>query len=85
MGISKGGLGGLVYAGAALVSKKQAGGLPDKALLVATANKLYAFKTKQKGRKWIAGDEVAAWERAGLRVSGRASMGLTMLKLESPS
>ena len=46
MGISKGGLGGIVYAGAALVSKKQAGGLPDKALLVATADKMYAFKTK---------------------------------------
>ena len=85
MGISKGGLGGIAYAGAALFSKKQAGGMPDKALLVATADKIHAYKAKFKGRKWVAGDEVAVWDRAGLRISGRPSMGLTMLEIESPS
>ena len=85
MGISKGGLGGLVYAGAALVSKKQAGGLPDKALLVATADKLYAFKTKPKGRKWIAGDEVAVWERAGLRVERQGFDGPDDARARVPS
>ena len=48
MGISNAGLGGIVYAGAALFSKKQAGGMPDKALLVATADKIHAYKTSSR-------------------------------------
>jgi hypothetical protein len=85
MAISKTGLGAIAYAGAALIAKKQSGGLPDKVLLAATRDRVYAFKTKPKGRKWVAGDEVAVWERAGLRVSGRPSTGVTMLDLESPA
>lgn len=84
MAISKSGLGAIAYAGAALVAKKKAGGLPDKALLVATPTKVHAFKVKPKSRGWNVGDEVAVWDRAGLRASGEPSMGLTMLKLESP-
>ena len=68
MGISNAGLGGIVYAGAALFSKKQAGGMPDKALLVATEDKIHAYKAKFKGRNFVAGDEVAVWDRAGLRI-----------------
>ena len=80
MGISHAGLGGIAYAGAALFSKKRAGGLPDKALLVATPTKLRAFKAKIKGR-----DEVAVWDRAGIQASTKQSLGLTMLTVESPS
>lgn len=85
MGISYGGLGGIAYAASALMSKKQAGGLPDKALLVATPTKVHAYKVKPKGRGWKIGDEVAVWDRAGLRVSTEQKMGLTMLTVESPA
>jgi len=82
-GISYGGLGGVAYAASALFSKKQAGGLPDKALLVATPTKVRAFKAGVKGRGFKIGDEVAVWERAGLRASTEPKSGLTMLTLES--
>jgi hypothetical protein len=85
MGMSYGGLGGLAYAASALFSKKQAGGLPDKALLVATPTKVRAFKCGVKGRGFKIGDEVAVWERAGLKASTAAKMGLTMLTVESPT
>ena len=85
MGISKARLGALAYAGAALTAKKQAGGLPERVLLVATQDKLYAYKAKMKGRNWKVEDEVAVWERAGLKVAGRPSSGLTMLDIESPA
>jgi hypothetical protein len=85
MGISYGGLGGLAYAASALFSKKQAGGLPDKALFVATPTKVRAFKARVKGRGFRIGDEVAVWDRAGLKATTEAKAGLTMLTLESPS
>ena len=85
MGVSYGGLGGLAYAASALFSKKQAGGLPDKALLVATPTKIRAFKAGVKGRGFKIGDEVAVWERAGVKASTEQKMGLTMLTLESPT
>ena len=85
MGISKARLGAIAYAGAALTAKKQAGGLPERVLLVATADKLYAYKAKPKGRDWKVEEEVAVWDRAGLKVAGRPSSGLTMLDIESPA
>lgn len=83
MGISKARLGAIAYAGAALTAKKQAGGLPDKTLLVATGDKIYAYKAKMKGRNWKVEEEVAVWDRASLKAVGRPSTGLTMLDLES--
>jgi len=85
MGISKARLGAIAYAGAALTSKKQAGGLPERVLLIATQDKLYAYKAKPKGRNWKVEEEVAVWDRAGLKVAGRPSSGLTMLDIESPT
>ena len=85
MGISHAHLGGLAYAGAALFGKKQAGGLPDKTLFVATPTKLHAFKAKIKGRGFKIGDEVAVWERDALQAGTKPSMGLTMLTVESPA
>jgi len=38
-----------------------------------------------RGRNYKLGDEVAVWERAGLRISTEPKMGLTMLTIESPA
>jgi hypothetical protein len=83
MGISKGGLGALAYGASALFSKKQAGGLPDKVMLALTPTKLHAFKLKIRGSDWAAGDEVGAWDRAGLIASTEQKMGVTMLTVRS--
>jgi hypothetical protein len=83
MGISHAGLGGLAYAGASLFHRGKAGGLPDKTLFVATPTRLHAFKARIKGRGFRIGDEVAVWERAGLRARTESKMGLTMLTIES--
>ncbi len=83
--ISKGQLGGLVYAANALRNKKKAGGLPQQAFLIVTPTKLHAFKYKLRGRNYKLDDEVAVWDRAGLRVSTEPKLGLTMLTIESPA
>ena len=77
--------GGLPYLATKLISKKRAGGLPEKVILAVTTGRVYAFKQKQKGRRMVATDEVAVWERAGLQVSTDVSMGMTKLTIESPS
>jgi len=81
---SKAQLGGAVYAGIKMLRKKKAGGLPDKVMLAATPEKLYAFKLSV-GRSYKLGDEVGLWERAGLKVSSDASGGMTSLTIESPT
>lgn len=83
--ISKGGLGGLVYAANSLRNKKKAGGLPQQAFLIVTPSKLHAFKYKLRGRGYTLQDEVAVWDRPGLRISTEVKMGLTMLTIESPA
>ena len=82
-GISKGGLGGVVYAANALRNKKKAGGLPNQVFLVVTPTKLHAFKYKFRGRDYSLQDEAGVWDRAGLRVSTKQQLGLTMLTIES--
>jgi hypothetical protein len=81
---SKAQMGGLVYAGIKILRKKKAGGLPDKVMLAVTPGKLYAFKLSV-GRGYRLGDEVALWERAGLKISTDASGGMTALTIESPA
>lgn len=87
--IASKGLGGLAYAGVGLVRKKKAGGLPQQALLVLTPDRLHAFKYKTKYSKRQAryeiGDEVAVWDRAGVRASTEKKMGMTQLTIESPA
>ena len=83
--ISKGQLGGLVYAANSLRNKKKAGGLPQQAFLVVTPTKLHAFKYKMRGRGYSLKEEVAVWDRAGLKISTEPKMGLTMLTIESPA
>jgi hypothetical protein len=76
--------GGIVYAGVRLFNKKKAGGLPDKVMLAVTPEKLYAYKLKM-GRDYKLGDEVAVWERGGLRISTDLGGGMTALTIESPA
>jgi hypothetical protein len=76
--------GGIAYAAVRLMGKKKAGGLPDKVMLAVTPERLYAFKLKV-GREYKLGDEVAAWDRAALRVSTDSSGGMTALTIESPA
>ena len=83
--ISKGQLGGLVYAANALRNKQKADGLPQQAFLVVTPTKVHAFKYKLRGRSYKLGEEVAVWDRPGLRVSTQQKLGLTMLTIESPA
>jgi hypothetical protein len=83
---SKAQLGGLVYAGIKMVRKKKAGGLPDKVMLAVTPEKLYAYKLKV-GRDYKLGEEVAVWDRAGLRISTNrgSGSGMTAVTIESPA
>ena len=66
--------GGLLYAGIKLMNKKKAGGLPDKVMIAVTPEKVYAFKLKV-GRDYKLGDEVAVWDRGGLKIDTTASRG----------
>jgi hypothetical protein len=81
---SKAQMGGIVYAGIKMLRKKQAGGLPDKVMLVVTPNKIHAFKLRV-GREHKLGDEVATWDRAGVKVSAEQGSGMTALTIESPA
>jgi hypothetical protein len=82
---SKAQLGGLVYAGIKMFNKKKAGGLPERVMLAATPGKLYAFKLGFKGRDYKLGDEVAVWDRPGLKVSTERTTGMTALTISSPT
>jgi hypothetical protein len=82
--LSKAG-GGLPYAVMGLFRKKQAGGLPQHVMLAVTPTKLYAFKRKAKGSKMVVTDEVAVWDRAGLKVGTEQGGGMTKLTIESPA
>jgi hypothetical protein len=81
---SKAQLGGLVYAGIKLFNKKKAGGLPERVILVATPQKLYALNFGFKGRDYKIKNEAAVWDRAGLRFSSEVKSGMTALTIESP-
>jgi hypothetical protein len=85
MGISKARLGAIAYAGSALASKKRAGGLPSSFLLAVTPTKLYAFKYKAGRKGPNVKEEVAVWERAGLKASVERPRSTTRLTIESPA
>jgi hypothetical protein len=82
---SKAQLGGIVYAGIKLLNKKKAGGLPERVMLAVTPDKLYAFNFGFKGRDYKIKDEVAVWDRPGLKVSTERKSGMTALTIESPA
>jgi len=81
---SKAQLGGLVYGGIKMLRKKKAGGLPDKVMLAVTPNRVRAFKLGFRGRDHKLGDEVASWDRTGLKANADRSGAMTALTLESP-
>ena len=78
-------VGGIVYAGIKLARKKKAGGLPERVMLVVTPNNLYALNFGFKSREYKIKQEVAVWERAGLRISTEQKTGMTALTIESPA
>jgi hypothetical protein len=82
---SKAQLGGLVYAGIKMLRKKRAGGLPEKVILAVTPSRIYAFKLVLRGRDHRIGDEVARWERAGVKVGADRGGTMTSLTIESPA
>jgi uridine phosphorylase len=77
--------GGLGRVAVGLARKKKAGGLPQQVLLAVTADNLYAFKCKISRQGYQAENEVARWQRAGLRISTQEKMGLTNITIESPA
>jgi hypothetical protein len=76
--------GGLPYAAVGMMRKKRSGGMPDKVILAVTPTKLYAFSWKQKGRGYKVKDEVAVWDRTGIRCSSAKAGNMTALTVESP-
>jgi hypothetical protein len=83
--------GALPYALARKRQKSRAGGLPEHFIVAVTAERVYAFERKVKGRDPIGqvGGEVGRWERAALRVSSRSDRSaggmLLNVKIESPA
>ncbi len=83
---SKAQLGGIVYSAIKLLRKRQAGGLPEKVMLVVTPGKLYALDLGFRGRDYKVKGEAAVWDRAGLRIDAKkGSSGMTTLTIASPA
>jgi hypothetical protein len=82
--ISKLQVGALAYGAAGMLGKKRAGGLPGQFLLAVTPTKLHAFDYKMKGGKTVeVKEEVAAWDRSGLKVGTEKLQTTTRVTLES--
>jgi len=82
-GISKTQAGALAYGAASLMGKKRAGGLPGSFLLAVTPKGVHAFKYKMKRNGVEAKEEVAAWDRKGLKVSTSPMKTTTRVTLET--
>jgi hypothetical protein len=82
--ISKSQAGALAYGAAHLMGKKKAGGLPGSFLLAVTPSGLHAFKYKMKRNGVEAKEEVAAWDRAGLKAGTERMQTTTRVTLEWP-
>jgi hypothetical protein len=83
--------GALPYAIARKRQQMRAGGLPEHFILAVTAERVYALERKIKMREYMGeiGEEVACWDRAGLRVCSKpdrtvGGMGLNVT-IESPA
>jgi hypothetical protein len=66
------------------MGKKKAGGLPGSFLLAVTPSGLHAFKYKMKRNGVEAKEEVAAWDRAGLKAGTERMQTTTRVTLEWP-
>jgi hypothetical protein len=82
--ISKTQAGALAYGAAHLMGKAKAGGLPGQFLLVVTPKGLHAFKYKMKRKGPEAKEEVAAWDRSGLKAVTERMQTTTRVTLEWP-
>jgi hypothetical protein len=82
--ISKARGGALAYGAAHLMGKKKAGGLPESFLLAVTPDSLHAFKYKMKRSSAEVKEEVAAWDREGLKVTTEPMKTTTRVTLEWP-
>jgi hypothetical protein len=82
-GISKLQVGALAYGAAHAAGKKRAGGLPGQFLLAVTPTKLYAFKYKQRRKGIEVKEQVAEWDRAGLKASVDGKATTKRLTLET--
>ncbi len=82
--ISKTQAGALAYGAAHLMGKAKAGGLPGQFLLAVTPNGLHAFKYKMKRKGPEAKEEVAAWDRSGLKAGTERMQTTTRVTLEWP-
>ena len=83
-GISKLQAGALVYGAAHLTGKARGAGLPGQFLLAVTPTKVHAFKYKMKRSGVEAKEEVASWDRAGLKVATERLATTTRVRLEWP-
>ena len=82
--ISKAQAGALAYGAAHLMGKAKAGGLPGQFLLAVTPKGLHAFKYKMKRKGPEAKEEVAVWDRSGLRAGTERMQTTTRVTLEWP-
>jgi hypothetical protein len=76
------GLASLVSMG---VGKKRAGGLPNQFVLAVTPTRVHAFKCSIAYNKIKVRQELAVWNRAGLRVSAEETAVNTKVIIESPA
>jgi hypothetical protein len=81
--ISKAQGGALAYGAAHLFGKKKAGGLPETFLLAVTPTGVHAFKYKMKRNGVEVKEEVADWDRSGLKVSTEPMKTTTRVTLET--
>lgn len=76
-------LGGMIMR---TVNKKRASGFPTSFVLALTPTRVYAFEHKFKGRtrEHSLKDELAVWDRSGLRVDWKESTLHMTVTIESP-
>jgi hypothetical protein len=67
------------------LGKRKAGGLPAHFILAVTADRIYAFSYKARRHGIQVGDELAVWQRSGIRVSAEETAMTVRLTIESPS
>ncbi len=80
--VSKMQLGALAYGAAHMAGKGKAGGLPGQFLLAVTPTKLHAFKYKSKRNGPEVKEEVASWDRAGVKVETERLKTTTRVSIE---
>jgi hypothetical protein len=68
-----------------LAGKRKAGGLPQNFIVAVTEDTVHAFKYKPRGWTLKLGDEVAVWQRAGLRVTAQDTALTMRVTLEAPA